>query len=448
MTCEREVSMRKLVPIMALAALALALPTPAAAKRPAPLDLRAALKKLPEVDEKARRKAIDGGLAFLDKRLFKLPEPQGTPRRPFTFAVAGLVYLLDKRTRTGDRNPVGRIRAYLGDYVDTVHERMQDRSELPPRHGMAMSGRLIQYTWPIAQAGLFFGELHARGKHKRDARKTLEKIIAILAASQRENGGWGHGNIDDRAPEDGGGKSPFGDLEERFPELKGKLGNITKGGGGYPDTLVSSSTCVAATLGLLRGLLGEKAVESVPQARRYYRDARLGNGSFPYDPSQRSSGRSKTNVGRTAGALWAWLAIGLPRDRDFDRSLEYVAENLDFVKEGHGSPCLNVMHGAFFFRAVGPDGFELYRRYTFPRIIEAHQESGAFSCICEEKAFGVTCDSDTHGIAILKGGTDGYITAIHTLVLMLETDSLKILDRPTPTDPATPTTPSGPRHRR
>jgi len=51
---------------------------------------------------------------FLDERLFELPEVQGTPRKPFTYAVAGLCYLMADRTVTGRagvsrRN--GRLRA-------------------------------------------------------------------------------------------------------------------------------------------------------------------------------------------------------------------------------------------------------------------------------------------------------------------------------------------------
>lgn len=418
------------------------------------------LPELPEVDEAARAAAARKGVEYLDDHLFGLPESQGSPRKPFTFAVAGLVFLIDKGTRTDD--PVPRIASYLARYVDDVAEKTADPSNLPPQHGLASSAYLVQYTWPIAQAGLFFGELQARGRERRTTARVLPKIVAILEAAQQENGGWGHGNIDTRRPDakgpgskkdDGGkdddpGDDPFGELKKRFPELKDQLDGM-QSGGGYPATLLAPSNCVAATLGLLRGLLGESQVKSVPAARDYYRKARLPNGSFPYDISQRQAGRAATNVGRTAGALWAWACLGMPRDTEYEQSVDYLFDRLDYVKEGHGSPCLNVMHGAFAARAIGEREFDVFRRYHIPRIVAAQEQDGVLPCICENKAFGVTCDSKQLGGSFFETGTTCYTTALHTLVLLLERDSLKILDRAPNPAPDRPTTPSsGPPKRR
>jgi hypothetical protein len=404
-----------------------------------------ALPDLPKVDETTRAAAVSKGVAYLDDQLFRLPDAQGSPRKPFTFAVAGLVYLLDKGTRADD--PVPRIAEYLERYVSDVAQKTADPSNLPPQHGLASSSYLIQYTWPLAQAGLFFGELHLRGRERRITSRVLPKIVAVLEAAQHENGGWGHGNIDPREPserkQDGGDKSdPLDDLKKRFPDLKDKLGEMQSAGGGYPETLLAPSNCVAATLGLLRGVLGESQVKSVDAARDYYRAARLPNGSFPYDISQRQAGRAATNAGRTAGALWAWTCLGMPRDDDYEASVDYLFERLDFIKEGHGSPCLNVLHGAFAARAIGEREFDVFRRYHIPRIVAAQGKDGALPCICEDKAFGVTCDSKQIGGSFFETGTTCYTTALHTLVLLLERDNLKLLTKPVKPAPDRPTTPS------
>ncbi|MHC4933841.1 MAG: hypothetical protein ACYTGV_16805, partial [Planctomycetota bacterium] len=128
------------------------------------------------VPAEAKNAAVRRAVAYLDDNLFQLPDSQGTPRKQFTVAVTGLVHLM-KEPRTGHRDPLPRIRKYLVRFVDEVERRSQDADQLPRAHGVATSWHLIQYTWPLSVAGLFFGELHARGQ---DGEGTLRRIVALL----------------------------------------------------------------------------------------------------------------------------------------------------------------------------------------------------------------------------------------------------------------------------
>jgi hypothetical protein len=295
-----------------------------------------------------------------------------------------------------------------------VERRARDPDQLPRRHGVATSWHLIQYTWPLSVAGLFFGELHARGQ---GGEETLRRIVSLLEEAQQPNGGWGHGRI-----------NPDGEPDSRNPFAKQMAGIRST----YPDTLVASTNCVASTLGLAAGLLGRDKVKSAGRARDYYHAAVLGNGSFPYDPSQRSAGFAKTNVGRTAGAIFAMHCIGMSRDRSFERSAEYLLVNLPWIPEGHGSPCLNMMHGALACRALGGRILKRFRRQFEGAILAAQQENGSIRCICEKKAFGVTCDSEKRLGGIFAKGQEVYTTALHTFVLLVERDRLEILKKPLP----------------
>jgi len=356
------------------------------------------------VDDAARTKAARRALEYLEANVFQLPESAGTPRKPFTTAIAGLCFLMDRRTRTGpDR--IGRVREYLARWVDRVAAQVADPANLPPRHGLASSSYVVQYTWPVAAAGLFFAELEARGRREP---RVLRQVLKLLVEAQQSNGGWGHGRIHP------GNKDPFAG---RMPAM-----------GGYPDTLCSSSNVVAITVGTLDAL-GYDADEAVAKARKYFRAARLTNGSFPYDPSQRSSGFAQTNVGRTAGSLFAWHCLGLPRDRDFQGSVDYLMREFAWIPEGHGSPCLNVMHGALACHLLGRETWHRFREAFEPRILAAQAESGALGCICERKAFGVTCDSEQAFGGFFGRGQEVYTTALHTFVLLLDRGELKSLAR-------------------
>ena len=78
---------------------------------------------------------------------------------------------MDKRTRTG-KDRIARVRDYLVAYVDRVAKQVADPKNLPPRHGLASSSYVVQYTWPVAAAGMFLAELEARG-HSR-VKKSLK----------------------------------------------------------------------------------------------------------------------------------------------------------------------------------------------------------------------------------------------------------------------------------
>jgi hypothetical protein len=362
-------------------------------------------------DDAANKKAVDRAFAYLDAKLLRLPDVSGTPRKQFTYAVAGLDYLMRKATRT-KRGPTRDITAYLFRYLEEVERKTGDPENLPPRHGLASTSYLTQYTWPLSVMGLYFAELDLRGLSRAAARDGMKRVLKLLAAAQESNGGWGHGRINP----DGKEKGPFAEM--------------TKGMGSYPNTLVSSSNCVAICVGLLDAIPGIDAGPMLPGARKYYRAARLDNGSFPYDPSQRSSGFAKTNVGRTAGSLFAWHAIGLPRGREFDASVAYLHDNFDFLKEGHGSPCLNMLHSGMLFHMLGGDEWKKFKEAYFPRIIAKQGDDGGLDCICENKAFGVTCDSRQRapGFGDLFGDHQrAYTTSLHLFVLLLDKGELKVL---------------------
>jgi hypothetical protein len=364
----------------------------------------------PDAAVLATRRAI----AWLGETVPRLPDMDGTPRKPFTYAFTGLVYLMEPGSRTGpDR--IRPIRAYLTQWIDRLGERLKDPQVLPVGYGVADSRCVCQYTWPLAAAGLFFGELEVRGMDARQAHATVEKILDLLVDAQDGNGGWGHGRIRDPS------SAP----------------------GGYPSTLLASSNCVATALGLLATIEGHDRPEAIKRARAYYRAARLPNGSFPYDPSQRQSGFSETNAGRTAGALFAWHALGMERDDAFSGSARYLLDHLAWVPEGHGSPCLNMVMGALACRMLGKEEWAKYKALAFPRIVAAQDGNGVLKCICEKRAFGVTCDSEDlfRGMGGFTGFADtqaAFTTALHAFVLLLDRGDLRILDRRKPGGPITP----------
>ena len=399
-------------------------------------------------DDGARRQAIRKGIAYLDDRLFRLPRTSGTPRKPFTYAVAGLVHLMNAETRTGSAraSPVARIRDHLVDWIDGVAERAAETDELPDAPGHFTSERLVQYTWPVAMTAWFFAELDLRGMATPSTRKALDRCVTVLVAAQQGDGGWGH-HAWDAGPEDERRESP---LDRFAPELRDRM---RQAGGSYPTTLVSASNVVAIALGILDASgKHDDLAPCLERARTYFREAQLDDGSFPYDPSQRSALGSKTAVGRTAGAIVAWHCLGVRRDRAFRDATEYLLDKLEWIPEGHGSPCLNVMHGALACRLLGEETWRRFRELHEPAILEHQAEEGWLDCICEQRAFGVTCDSPRAGQAmpgLSLGLTDGqrcYDTALHLFVLLIDRGNLKTLDRIRPGADA-PTTPRERRRR-
>jgi hypothetical protein len=75
-----------------------------------------------------------------------------------------------------------------------------------------------------------------------------------------------------------------------------------------------------------------------------------------------------------------------------------------------------------------------------PRIVAAQEASGVLRCVCEGKAFGVTCDSKSPfgGIAVFADQQAAYTTALHAFVLLLDRGVLSILDRRRPGPAITP----------
>jgi hypothetical protein len=407
--------MRRLAVIAGMAALLCASPGRAAdppAKPPA------ADPALPAPEE--RRTALRRAIEFLDGRLEKIPDAQGTPRKPFTYAVAGLVYLCDGTTDRGHAAQLARIRQYLASWIAATERDVGQPARLPPSHGLADSRFVVQYTWPVAAAALFFGELRARGDKGADVEAALETAIALLEAARDENGGWGHGRI-----------RPGGTTDAPRDAATGL--SLA-----YPSTLVASTNVVASALGLLRGSLGGKSVKPLDATRRYYEDARLAPGNFPYDPSQRSAGVQETDVGRSAGAVFAMRCLGMPEDAGMRRSADYVLSHLDSAAEGHGSPALNVALTAFACRSLGDDALLRFRRSFEKRILAAQDKDGAFACVCRERAFGVTCDTNTPFAGMFGDGQRVYVSALHTLALLVADSRPRLMDKPDVPSPETP----------
>jgi len=393
-------------------------------------------------DDGARRKAIRRGIAYLDDHLFRLPRTAGTPRDPFTYAVAGLVHLMNAETRTGpsSASPVTRIRDHLVDWIEGVSGRATEPGELPEAPGQFTSERLVQYTWPVAMTAWFLAELDLRGMETPATRKALERCVTLLVDAQQENGGWGH-HAWKAAPErEGRERLPDGVP----PEMRALM---RRAGSSYPTTLVSASNVVAIALGIVDATGKREALgPCLDRARAYFRAAQIDNGSFPYDPSQRSAFGDRTAVGRTAGALFAWHCLAMPRDRAFRDATEYLLDNLEWIPEGHGSPCLNDVVGALACRLLGEEPWARFRALHETAILEHQADEGWLDCICRQRAFGVTCDSPRdepalRGLSLgLAEGQRCYDTALHLFVLLLDRGNLKTLDR-IPEGRDAPTTP-------
>lgn len=367
------------------------------------------------VDPAERDAVIEKALTRLDRTFTLLPEATGTPQKQFVAATIGLVNLMAKRENSG------RYRKYLLSYLDRV-ERRTAAGELPSRHGLVTTDREIQYTWALAQAAFYFAELYERGGAQAESRNALVRITRLLQDAQRENGGWGHGRI---------GAAP--ELPEELPD--GTPFPKLEGVGGYPETLLASSNTVASSLGMIQLVFPRQNIQGLDRARDYYRKARLENGNFPYDPSQRSAGRDRTGISRTGGALLAMYYLGFPtEDPDLAGSLTFVTKKLKYVSEGHGSAMLNFAQSALALRLLDDRAWLEFKKEYFPRISANQNADGDITCVCEKKAFGTTCDSEDHGFPETFLATPrAYVTALNTFVLLLDTGRLDILrKRPKP----------------
>lgn len=403
--------------------------------------------------DKEREAAITKASRWMEKHVLRLPEVSGTPRKQFVMATYGIVHAMleDRGVKTESRGVVGnRVEKYLLDYLDEVERRSRNVDELPPGHGVAVSGKLIQYTWPLGMSLVFFCDRVVRRRNPTVARKAALRILEILAEARQENGGFGHGRV---APPGKAKESPAmrrlrEALGDDVPEvLKEKLAS---GKTGYPNTLVITSDLIGWAGGLAQPVLRLDRMPAVEGLRGYLRTAQLRNGSFPYDPSQRSADPSRTNVARTAGAICALDALGTSKtDTTLSRAWEYVDQEFEYADEGHGSSVMGLWFAAMACRHADPDAkgarWKRFKRVFFRRLVDEQQKDGSFHCICRQRVFGAT--NDTHPMAtptwekegampgavrkversggemprMFQRGTDAYVTVLHTWILLLET---------------------------
>ncbi len=375
-----------------------------------------------------RREAVRRAFAWLDAKIPGIADGEGTPTKPFLVATTGLAKLVDARTTTGD-DSLARYREATLRWLVRAERESADPARLPGVPGQFNSSDFIQYVWPAAMGGVFLAESAARDVAKEACLDGLRRALRILAAAQGADGGWGH--------------HAFKPGTETAPKER-VIGGMKFAGGGYPATFVAPTNCAAPLVGLARGLLGKDATPGVEAARRYYRDARLTDGSFPYDASQRSAMGSVTNAGRTAGAIFAERCLGSPRDTGHRLSVSYWLEHMGDTEEGHGSPCLNVVHGAFAGLALGAETWAKYRDRVHPLIVAAQREDGTLACICRKSGFGVTCDDERlAGAPMFVEQNRAYVTSLLLLALVLDKDRMKLLGKLPAEAPGTATTPSG-----
>lgn len=347
-----------------------------------------------EPTDAARDRAIERAFAWLDRHLGAIPDAGGTPRKPFVLAMAGLDSLMSHRSSTA-ADTVSAARKKLVAYLEEVERRVRLPEELPAAFGSVNSEKLCQYTWALAQTGVLFTELALRGRHRGESIRAVRRIVAILEFSRAENGGFGHGRAQ--------------------PDAKAS---------GYPETFLAATNTAESALGMIEAALGPGEVTGLDAMRDYYRKARLPNGNFPYDPSQRQAGRDLTGVSRTGGALLAMLSLGIPeRDPDVKGSLAFLREHMEYVAEGHGSSMLNLAQTALALRRIGGDPWEEFRAEVFPRILAAQTEDGDLPCICTKKAFATSCDSDgLASVGPFAATGKAYTTSLELFVLLLDRD--------------------------
>jgi hypothetical protein len=303
-----------------------------------------------------------------------------------------------------------------------VERRAADPAELPEVHGLADSRKLVQYVWPVALHGWLLAELVEREVDAAPARAELARVAKLLEEAQAEDGGWGHGRIATPAQANRA-EPPAGGLPLA----------------GYPATLVAPTNCAAAAIGFLDAALRRRDSDAAKRAAAHYRKCVLANGNFPYDIRQRSADRDLAGVGRTAGALVAMHALGIPReDPTFTRAADFLRQHWDVVGEGHGSPVLNLVFGALAAHLLGPDAKRAFDDAWLPAVLAKQAADGALDCACTKRLFGSTCDSPAEkglGLEVFAQGQRAYVTALTTFVLLLDRVRPRVLE---PGKPVTP----------
>jgi hypothetical protein len=392
-----------------------------------------------EVTPEARDAAIRAAIAYLCDNLSKMQEG-GSPQGPYATATAAWAGLLLQARKGAPRFP-GRKEEQLRDAVERYVERVArayDRSAKDEKKGkpagpeppagvppgdLALTkppGEATQFVWPISMAAHLLAESAARGWNAPDARASLVKIVKVLEASQQSNGGWGH----DDASRPGMGLPAI-----RIPKPWGE-GSLD-----YPHTLLASTNCALSALGTAHRILGTKKAPSLAKALKYYADAQSEDGTFPYDPTQRRAGEAggespfeAIEISRTAGSVFAMGCAGPPpEDPVLAKAVGAVAGKTALFSEGHGSATMTLQLAALCCRSRGAKEWEAFRREFFPRILAAQEKDGAFRCICKEVCPGVICDSKPlpgglPGESAYAAGTRTYVTALHLLVLALDSD--------------------------
>ncbi len=414
---------------LAIALLAWMLQHPAAAEDESTPQVAA------DVTAKERDKAIKKAFAYLDDELWKM-QAGGSPRKHYAWGVAGWAYLIAEDRGDGKKLPsrkkqIDRIWAELSRYAEEV-ARLYERDDkkrkkaekkkrpgglhpgMPDRMGM----RTAQYTWTLSQAAHFFSEAAARGKKKSAAKKELRSIVRVLEASQQEDGGWGH----DDASRPGMGLPPI-----QIPKPGG-------GSQGYPGTLLAASHCALAGLGQAHRILGNKKSKAADRATAFFAKTQNGDGTFPYDPSQKHGGRGGAmggdiEVARTGGAVFALHCAGAkPGDPVVEKAIAAIDKNPEAMSEGHGSASMALQYSALACRVRGDAAWKRFRGIFFRRILDHQQEDGNFNCCCKHTSPGVTCDTKKLPGMRMSGYVEQqrvYVTAIYTLILLLDRTTVK-----------------------
>jgi hypothetical protein len=260
---------------------------------------------------------------------------------------------------------------------------------------------------------VFFAECSIRGKWRGESKAALKQVVSILEAAQQADGGWGHGLVQETESS----------TEEERPGFRRVSG--------YPATLLASTNTVASALGIIEATLGRGTVSGLDRARKHYHEARHDDGSYPYDRRQRGRHGGYTGAARTGGALLAMHFLGVPRsDPDFAGSVKHVRLRLEYASEGHGSSMLNLAQTALAMKVLGEDDWAMFRAEFFPRILARQAEDGSLRCICEDKAFGTTCDDPRPGVpGVFERTERAYVTSLLTLVLLLDENRPEFLEK-------------------
>ncbi len=414
----------------------------------------AAVPDAPRVTAERRDAAIRVGFRYLDEKMWTISEG-GSPRKQYTIAIAGLASLLaGDRTGKDDaklpsrKKELALARDYIVRYAADVAalygsddkkrtKKKKKRKDAPQRPGpRGGSGGIrgpSQFVWPLGIGGLFLAESVKRGSGKRDAKTGLRDVVIALSGAQQGDGGWGH---------DDANRSDIGSPPIKVPTPDG-------GSRMYPDTLLAASNGALVALGVGGSIVSATNDDALSRGREYFRESQNGGGSWPYDPSQSerpSTGTSEPvpealrvssarvnhlDVARSGGAVFALLCAGAKSDDPtILRALRVIDAHPEWASEGHGSATLAFQWNALLAKARGPETWAVFRRTYFARILEQQSDDGSYDCACRESSPAVTCDSKPFGDGNLPGMDSWvpearvYVTAIHTLILLLDRSEL------------------------